>query len=589
MKRNLFLLLCLGVATIAASPTVRAGQPGPIGHFARASCNGEPPGDPMQAALVVEPGLAAAGIGLQSHYRDLNGTCIHWVEAGAANERLIVLLHGYPQFWASWAKVLPHLVAAGFRVLMPDMRGVNGSARPEDPAAYRQQIIARDVLTLIAHYRNITGRPRMQAQVVAYDTGGMTGWYLASDPGDLISGVSIINFPHPRLYRRDLLLADRNQRNFSQYPLSFFVFGQAYIPDLAVQYFLQEGEFSMLRDYWHPGLLAEGGRFLQDKPLPVSPVLAAAGGVGAEGAATFSRLRDHEHPRLREYARRYAVVFHRLNYEMRWLRMGFDAAEGRPFRMLQSHWHRNSTFTLAEVKLYTDAIMRDFNAETSQLHDWFRFFKAMTLPAPEMGFLAIPASGFVPDRGLRTPADFGRWTAICSILERELPGAFDRMYGPYERSWMGALVRVGHGIEEGLNIAGDPRVRFLAERLTKIFTDLNLGDWPDGVCQNDALMRGLRAQDDPYALPPIQIPVQLLWGYHDAYLNTENFFDRDAHAALFADPARDFATVAFGERVFDSPAQVKQRTQVPGSHWTIDEFPEAVAGQVIDFATQSIR
>ena len=65
--------------------------------------------------------------GLRHGYADLPGSRLHYVEAGEGP--LVVLLHGFPDFWFSWRLQIPALAAAGFRVVAPDMRGYNLSSR----------------------------------------------------------------------------------------------------------------------------------------------------------------------------------------------------------------------------------------------------------------------------------------------------------------------------------------------------------------------------------------------------------------------------------------------------------------------------
>jgi epoxide hydrolase 4 len=67
-------------------------------------------------------------------YADLGSVRLHYVEAGKGP--LVVLLHGFPEFWYSWRHQIPALAAAGFLVVAPDMRGYNLSSRPSGITAY---------------------------------------------------------------------------------------------------------------------------------------------------------------------------------------------------------------------------------------------------------------------------------------------------------------------------------------------------------------------------------------------------------------------------------------------------------------------
>src|ERR1700704_4607302 len=73
--------------------------------------------------------LPDVGIELREGYAEVGDVRLHYVEAGAGP--LIVLLHGFPEFWYSWRLQIEPLAAAGFRVVAPDMRGYNLSSRPE--------------------------------------------------------------------------------------------------------------------------------------------------------------------------------------------------------------------------------------------------------------------------------------------------------------------------------------------------------------------------------------------------------------------------------------------------------------------------
>jgi len=71
---------------------------------------------------------------LRDGYADLADVRLHYVETGEGP--LVVLLHGFPEFWLSWRFQIPALAACGCRVVAPDMRGYNLSSRPAEVAAY---------------------------------------------------------------------------------------------------------------------------------------------------------------------------------------------------------------------------------------------------------------------------------------------------------------------------------------------------------------------------------------------------------------------------------------------------------------------
>ncbi len=123
-------------------------------------------------------------------YADLSEVRLHYVEAGEGP--LVVLLHGFPEFWYSWRAQIPALVAAGFRVVAPDMRGYNLSSRPRGVAAYDMHHLTGDVRELIAE------RGGERAMLVGHDWGAAVAWATAFTHPDVVDRLAILNVPHPR-------------------------------------------------------------------------------------------------------------------------------------------------------------------------------------------------------------------------------------------------------------------------------------------------------------------------------------------------------------------------------------------------------
>lgn len=84
---------------------------------------------------------------LRDGYAEIGDVRLHYVEAGQGP--LVVLLHGFPEFWYGWRRQIEPLAAAGFRVEAPDLRGYNLSSRPGDVAAYDTAPLVADILGLI--------------------------------------------------------------------------------------------------------------------------------------------------------------------------------------------------------------------------------------------------------------------------------------------------------------------------------------------------------------------------------------------------------------------------------------------------------
>jgi pimeloyl-ACP methyl ester carboxylesterase len=118
-----------------------------------------------------------------------SGITLHYVEAGEGP--LVVLLHGFPEFWYSWRRQIPALAAAGFRVVAPDMRGYNLSDRPADWRDYDTDLLADDIAGLVA----ALGEER--AHIVGHDWGAAVAYTLAMRHPEIVERLAILNVPHP--------------------------------------------------------------------------------------------------------------------------------------------------------------------------------------------------------------------------------------------------------------------------------------------------------------------------------------------------------------------------------------------------------
>jgi pimeloyl-ACP methyl ester carboxylesterase len=131
-----------------------------------------------------------ADIELRDGYADLAEARLHYVEAG--DGPLVVLLHGFPEFWYGWRHQIPALAAAGFRVIAPDMRGYNLSSKPPGVSAYAPRRLARDINDLIAE------RGASRAFLAGHDWGAAVAWIAAMAHPEVVERLAILNVPHPR-------------------------------------------------------------------------------------------------------------------------------------------------------------------------------------------------------------------------------------------------------------------------------------------------------------------------------------------------------------------------------------------------------
>jgi pimeloyl-ACP methyl ester carboxylesterase len=147
--------------------------------------------EPRDAVAAAERSL---GIELRSHMVEVDDLQLHVVEAGPEDGPLVVLLHGFPEFWYAWHGQLAQLAAAGFRVVAPDQRGYNASDKPKGVGAYRIDYLVGDISGLI----QALGYDR--ASVAAHDWGGGVAWYLAIRHPERVQKLLIIDTPHPKAF-----------------------------------------------------------------------------------------------------------------------------------------------------------------------------------------------------------------------------------------------------------------------------------------------------------------------------------------------------------------------------------------------------
>jgi pimeloyl-ACP methyl ester carboxylesterase len=130
----------------------------------------------------------------QHQYIETNQISLHYVTQGSGE--LVVLLHGFPEFWYSWRYQIPFL-ARHFQVVVPDLRGYNDSDKPL--TGYDLDTLTQDVLGLI-HNLGFS-----KAHVVGHGWGGMIGWNLAQRFPEVLHSLSLLSAPNPAALAQTLL------------------------------------------------------------------------------------------------------------------------------------------------------------------------------------------------------------------------------------------------------------------------------------------------------------------------------------------------------------------------------------------------
>jgi len=162
-----------------------------------------PPDGPPDATSVLLPGPWT--------HRDIscNGVRLHVAEAGEGP--LVLLLHGFPQFWWTWRSQLVTLAEAGYRVVAPDLRGYGASDKP--PRGYDLPTLSADMAALVR------ALGEQDAVVVGHDWGGLLAWTMAALHPRSVRRLVVLSMAHPRELRAGM--TDPAQRRASRYFLRF--------------------------------------------------------------------------------------------------------------------------------------------------------------------------------------------------------------------------------------------------------------------------------------------------------------------------------------------------------------------------------
>ena len=162
------------------------------------------------------------GVELREGYAQIGDATLHYVEAGEGP--LIVLLHGFPEFWFGWREQIKPLAAAGFRVVAPDMRGYNLSSRPTSVKAYDTDPLVADIVSLVQE------RGYESAMLVGHDWGGTVAWATAMAHPEVVDRLAILNAAHPRKLSQGLHHPSQLRKSWY-----FFFFALPELPESVVK------------------------------------------------------------------------------------------------------------------------------------------------------------------------------------------------------------------------------------------------------------------------------------------------------------------------------------------------------------------
>ncbi|MEY4250656.1 MAG: hypothetical protein RJA87_2289 [Pseudomonadota bacterium] len=157
----------------------------------------------VSASAIAEP---------QSRYASNKGVKIHYVVDGEGP--LVVLIHGFPDYWATWKPLMATLNKAGYRTAALDNRGYNLSDKPEGEAAYAMPNLVGDVAAVIE------AEGQKNAIIIGHDWGAAISWQVVFSRPDLVNRLIVMSVPHPVGFAREMATNLEQQKN-SQYARNF--------------------------------------------------------------------------------------------------------------------------------------------------------------------------------------------------------------------------------------------------------------------------------------------------------------------------------------------------------------------------------
>jgi pimeloyl-ACP methyl ester carboxylesterase len=144
-------------------------------------------------------------------FADSGGVKIHYITSGKGP--LVVLVHGFPDYWYTWRDQMPAL-AKQFQVVAIDMRGYNKSDQPKGLENYTMDKLVGDVEAVVKHFK------KDKAVIVGHDWGGAVAWAFTMSKPEMTDRLIVLNLPHPKCLMRELANNPEQQKH-SQYARDF--------------------------------------------------------------------------------------------------------------------------------------------------------------------------------------------------------------------------------------------------------------------------------------------------------------------------------------------------------------------------------
>lgn len=157
-----------------------------------------------------------------SNFITANSIKIHYVTQGSGP--LMLMLHGFPEFWYSWRHQIPEF-AQDYKVVALDLRGYNESDKPEDKSAYVISEFIKDIEGVIKELGY------EKCVLVAHDWGGAIAWSFAYARPEMVDKLIVMNIPHPAKFMEGLGTPEQLFRSWY-----IFFFQLPFLPELMLEF-----------------------------------------------------------------------------------------------------------------------------------------------------------------------------------------------------------------------------------------------------------------------------------------------------------------------------------------------------------------
>ena len=170
----------------------------------------------LAAVIIAMGGLgdraSAQTLSVTDRYAQNGSVRIHYVAAGEGP--LVVMVHGFPDYWATWKPLIRDLTARGYRTVALDNRGYNLSDKPVGVDAYAMPNLVGDVAAVVK------AEGRSSAIIIGHDWGAAIAWQVAFAHPEMVDRLVIMSVPHPVEFAREMA-TNKDQQANSQYARNF--------------------------------------------------------------------------------------------------------------------------------------------------------------------------------------------------------------------------------------------------------------------------------------------------------------------------------------------------------------------------------